>query len=196
VARFEYFRIVRSIRKLRLSADLQYSSVLATVSNTAKYYMSTTLLNPAPASPSRTTSRHTASGVLLGLAAVVFAGVSGYFLFVDRGVPIFVFKGISGPQDRSVVLPARAAEWKEYGGSGAGRMAVLLTDPDSEWGRACGGPEKHRGAVLRYSRLPRGITPSRCACVPDHLRARASRRWTAGPCETSRLGRHIDRHRR
>lgn len=44
-----------------------------------------------------------------------------------------MFEGVSGPQGRSVVPPAQPARWQDYDKGGTGRLALLLTDPDSAW---------------------------------------------------------------
>jgi hypothetical protein len=65
---------------------------------------------------------------------MVLATILGYFLLRGGGgVPIFLFEGVSGPQDRSVVLPALPAKWQDYEQGGTGRLVLLLTDPDSAW---------------------------------------------------------------
>jgi hypothetical protein len=46
---------------------------------------------------------------------------------------VYDFKNLSGPLERSVVPPPVPGAWREYGQGSASRLAVLLTDPDSEW---------------------------------------------------------------
>jgi len=71
-----------------------------------------------------------------GLAAGVLAAVLSYFLLRNGeggGGPVFFFEGVSGPQERTVVPPAQPARWQDYDHGGTGRLALLLTDPDSAW---------------------------------------------------------------
>lgn len=52
---------------------------------------------------------------------------------VKKDAPVFLFKDISGPQERTVVPEAKPARWQDHEHGGAGRLAILLTDPDSSW---------------------------------------------------------------
>ena len=71
---------------------------------------------------------------LLALILIVLAAALGYFLWKDlRGRSIYRFEGVSGPQETSTVMPALPARWQEYEQGGTGRLALLLTDPDSAW---------------------------------------------------------------
>lgn len=80
------------------------------------------------------TARNVTTWIRYGLATMVIAAVLGYFILRNcGGVPIFLFEGVSGPQDRSLVLAAQAAKWQDYEHGGTGRLALLLTDPDSSW---------------------------------------------------------------
>jgi hypothetical protein len=82
------------------------------------------------------TARKGTSWMWFGFAAVVVAAVLSYFLLRTgeggRGA-VFVFEGVSGPQERTVVPPAQPARWQDYDHGGTGRLALLLTDPDSAW---------------------------------------------------------------
>ena len=79
------------------------------------------------------TARNVTPWLRVGLGIIAIATVLGYFLLRDGGVPIFLFEGLSGPQDRSVVPVAQPAKWQDYEHGGTGRLALLLTDPDSAW---------------------------------------------------------------
>src|SRR5450759_4746860 len=65
-----------------------------------------------------------------GLAATVLAAMLFYFLLWDG---VYVFEGVSGPQKPTAVPPAEPARWQNYEHGGTGRLALLLTDPDSAW---------------------------------------------------------------
>ncbi len=67
------------------------------------------------------------------LIAIVIVAAGGYFLARNSERQIFLFDGISGPQDKSVVPAAKAARWQDYERGGTGRLAILLTDPESAW---------------------------------------------------------------
>lgn len=70
----------------------------------------------------------------IGLALAIVSILLAYFLLKGNGeVPIFLFEGVSGPQDSSVVAAAQPAKWQDYEHGGSGRLAILLTDPDSAW---------------------------------------------------------------
>lgn len=70
----------------------------------------------------------------LALAAIALASALGAYSWWSGGHgTIHVFKGVTGPQERSVVPPAQPVRWQDYEGGGTGRLALLLTDPDSAW---------------------------------------------------------------
>ena len=65
---------------------------------------------------------------------VVLAVALGCFIWWRYiGESVEVFEGVSGPPQRSIVPPAQPARWQDYENGGAGRLAVLLTDPQSAW---------------------------------------------------------------
>jgi hypothetical protein len=59
-----------------------------------------------------------------------------YLIFSPQfsaGSVVYDFKGLSGPLERTVVPPPVPGAWHDYGQGSASRLAVLLTDPHSEW---------------------------------------------------------------
>jgi hypothetical protein len=46
---------------------------------------------------------------------------------------VFLFNKVTGPQNQSIVKPAVPARWQDYECSNTGRLAILLSDPDSAW---------------------------------------------------------------
>lgn len=68
---------------------------------------------------------------LLVLAAAV-AGLGGYKL-ATREPAAFIYPGVAGPEQRTVVPAAEPAQWTAYAGGGDSRLSVLLTDPESSW---------------------------------------------------------------
>ena len=71
--------------------------------------------------------------VRLWLIAIFLAVIGVYFLTRNDEAPFFLFDGVSGPQDASVVAAPHPAQWKDYDKGGSGRLAILLTDPESPW---------------------------------------------------------------
>jgi hypothetical protein len=61
--------------------------------------------------------------------ACLLVGIA--ILTADRS--IILFEGIEGPHDRSTVLARPPTAWTKYGGGGASRLSILLTDTDSSW---------------------------------------------------------------
>jgi hypothetical protein len=61
------------------------------------------------------------AGLVVGIAIIT----------VERG--IILFEGVEGPRDRSVVQARQPTEWTKYGGGGASRLSILLTDTSSSW---------------------------------------------------------------
>jgi len=78
-------------------------------------------------------SRKITSWLHFGLVISVLVAVAGNCSAKDTDKSVFLFKGVSGPQDRSVVKPAQPARWQDFECGSTGRMALLLTDPDSAW---------------------------------------------------------------
>ena len=71
---------------------------------------------------------------------VVGLGVLAVFLWMVVFVPqstsadrIFLFEGVRGPGEKTVVAPPRPAADADFRGGGTSRLAILLTEPDSAW---------------------------------------------------------------
>ena len=89
--------------------------------------------------------------LLSGVAACLF--VTAVYFFTSGKSSSVVFPGISGPTVSTAVAAAVPARWEQYGDSGPGTLAVLLTDPDSAWlGLAHG--LKTIGVPFRITRDP------------------------------------------
>ncbi len=63
------------------------------------------------------------------LAAVLLVGIA--VLTAERD--IILFEGVEGPQGRSTVAAPQPTSWTKYGGGGASRLSILLTDTNSSW---------------------------------------------------------------
>lgn len=68
----------------------------------------------------------------LGLVVLVFLVplVLGVLHYRTR---IFIFSGLSGPAEKSVIKPPSPADWRTYQGGDTARLAILLTDVSSAW---------------------------------------------------------------
>lgn len=49
------------------------------------------------------------------------------------GSQIYRFEGVAGPQEKAVVPEENTTPWSRFDHGGPGRLAILLTDPDSAW---------------------------------------------------------------
>ena len=78
-------------------------------------------------------SQKVTSWIHIGLAVSVLVAVAGNCWAKDANQTVFLFKGVSGPQEQSVVKSAQPARWQDFECGSAGRLALLLTDPDSAW---------------------------------------------------------------
>jgi peptidoglycan/xylan/chitin deacetylase (PgdA/CDA1 family) len=70
--------------------------------------------------------------VAVALGSVVAIAALGNVLLAPRA-EVYIFKGIEGPTEKTVVPPPVDASWQEYGGGGTSRLAILLTDETSPW---------------------------------------------------------------
>ena len=69
------------------------------------------------------------SVVVIGIIALY-----GYFNFGSSSHrAIYLFEGVNGPNEHSTISPAQPAQWQHYDHGATGRLALLLTDPDSSW---------------------------------------------------------------
>jgi peptidoglycan/xylan/chitin deacetylase (PgdA/CDA1 family) len=66
----------------------------------------------------------------LGLSTIALIAILSYFLIWDG---VYVFEGVRGPQKSTALAPALPARWQDYEQGGTGRLALLLTNPDSAW---------------------------------------------------------------
>jgi hypothetical protein len=67
---------------------------------------------------------------------VYIGGVIAIAALVDFALTpqsVYVFKGVEGPTEKTVIPPPVAASWREYQAGGASRLAILLTDESSPW---------------------------------------------------------------
>lgn len=67
------------------------------------------------------------------LVVAFLVAVLAYFLFKGGSGAVYIFDGVSGPQEKTVVQSALPAKWQDYECSSNGRFVLLLTDPDSAW---------------------------------------------------------------
>jgi peptidoglycan/xylan/chitin deacetylase (PgdA/CDA1 family) len=70
--------------------------------------------------------------ILAGAAFVVIAAVAGW-MFVSRDQGFYRFEGVSGPGGRSVLAAPPPARIADFDRGGPHRLAVLITDPASDW---------------------------------------------------------------
>ncbi|MEY2942202.1 MAG: hypothetical protein RLY97_216 [Pseudomonadota bacterium] len=66
---------------------------------------------------------------ILGAIAAAVLGLLAYKIRTS----IYIFDGVSGPSGRDVVVTRKPAQIADFGRGSAGRMAVLVTDADSNW---------------------------------------------------------------
>lgn len=76
--------------------------------------------------------------LLRALAVLTLLGVGGWygFQFVKNTLfdpPMYLFEGVAGPLEKSVVPPETPTTWTQFDQGGAGRLALLLTDTNSAW---------------------------------------------------------------
>ena len=71
--------------------------------------------------------------ILIWLALAGLATASNFSWSLPPDKSVFLFKGVTGPRDPSIVQPPVPARWQDYGCSGASRLAILLSDADSAW---------------------------------------------------------------
>jgi hypothetical protein len=66
--------------------------------------------------------------------AVALAATAAFMAWWQGGRgTIYIFKGVSGPLGASTVAVAQPARWQDFDHGDPGRLALLLTDPDSAW---------------------------------------------------------------
>lgn len=60
---------------------------------------------------------------------------SGWYVYNHRvnTSNIYLFEGLIGPAAATVVLAQQATDWSKYDHGSSGRLAILLTDPNSAW---------------------------------------------------------------
>src|SRR5215469_9646143 len=63
-------------------------------------------------------------------SVIAVAALADYAL---KPQSVYVFKGVAGPAEKTVVAPPVAASFTEYGSGGTSRLAILLTDEASPW---------------------------------------------------------------
>ncbi len=67
-------------------------------------------------------------------ALAIFAGILATVAVVTTRPAFIRYDGVAGPQARTALPePPPPTPWRRYSGGGPGRLAVLLTDPDSAW---------------------------------------------------------------
>lgn len=72
--------------------------------------------------------------IAAALFVVVVFGVrvlSSHFAATHRHP--YIFQGLVGPRERTIVRPLTPASWRKYDRSGASSLAILLTDTTSAW---------------------------------------------------------------
>lgn len=72
-----------------------------------------------------------ASILALLVITMVAPRLLGRFYLQDNDV--YLFEGLRGPSGISVVAPPEPADWQQFAAGSRGRLAVLLSDPDSGW---------------------------------------------------------------
>ncbi|MBM4256430.1 MAG: hypothetical protein FJ147_11125 [Deltaproteobacteria bacterium] len=71
-----------------------------------------------------------------GSEATGTTSVDNAYVGTDYQVPpdhMFVFDGVRGPMEATVIPPKVLAQWRTYDRGSDSRLAILLTDPDSGW---------------------------------------------------------------
>ncbi|WP_301750345.1 polysaccharide deacetylase family protein [uncultured Erythrobacter sp.] len=66
-------------------------------------------------------------------AFVVAAAIAAWMLHDEIGTAIYRFEGVEGPSNDTQVAPAVAEDLGSYDKGGSSRLAVLVTDPASDW---------------------------------------------------------------
>lgn len=64
--------------------------------------------------------------LLIGLALLTL-------LYLKSTDDIYIFKGLKGPDDSTIVPEPFPAQWKKYSKGSKSRLAILLTDEDGSW---------------------------------------------------------------
>lgn len=64
---------------------------------------------------------------------VVAAAIAAWVLRDEVGTQIYRFDGVEGPGDDTLIAPAAPEDLGRYDKGGASRLAVLVTDPASDW---------------------------------------------------------------
>ena len=73
---------------------------------------------------------------VLGVLAVVTAAIGFAYWHFKNGADaanVYRFANVTGPVEKSVVAPEGATPWTQFDHGGTSRLAILLTDIDSEW---------------------------------------------------------------
>ncbi len=65
--------------------------------------------------------------------SALFAGLLVSIALLTAERSIILFEGVQGPEGRSIVQARPPTSWTKYGGGGASRLAILLTDTNSSW---------------------------------------------------------------
>jgi peptidoglycan/xylan/chitin deacetylase (PgdA/CDA1 family) len=73
----------------------------------------------------------TRAKIVLAAIAVLLALVA--YVKQHRSPSVYIFQGLEGPDQVTVVPPPVETPWKKYAGGGSSRLAVLLTDEHAPW---------------------------------------------------------------
>jgi peptidoglycan/xylan/chitin deacetylase (PgdA/CDA1 family) len=71
--------------------------------------------------------------VVAVIVLIIGAFAGGVMLFARPAAGVYIFSGIEGPELRSVLPKKTATPWSNYHGGSDSRLAILLTESQSNW---------------------------------------------------------------
>ena len=122
--------------------------------------------------------------VLVGVVLLVVA-VAASGLWLKEAGDFYKFDGVSGPPGQSAVATAQPAHIADFDHGGPHRLAVLVTDPASDWlglARAF----KAEGIPFTVTQDPQRARSTRWCWSSDYLGASGAERLAASPTMSRR----------